>query len=77
MKNLKIGLVQQSCSGNRQENIDKSLQGIHQAADQGAKLIILQELHCSTYFCQTEDVTLFDLAESIPGRMIMGASTST
>ena len=67
MKNLKIGLVQQSCSGNRQENIDKSLQGIYQAADQGAELIILQELHCSTYFCQTEDVTLFDLAESIPG----------
>lgn len=67
MKTLKTGLVQQSCSENRQDNIEKSLRGIYEVAAQGAELIILQELHCSTYFCQTENINHFDLAEEIPG----------
>ena len=42
-------------------------EGIADLAKQGAQLIVLQELHNSLYFCQTEDVNLFDLAEPIPG----------
>ncbi|MCW8859425.1 MAG: carbon-nitrogen hydrolase [Deltaproteobacteria bacterium] len=67
MKKLKIGLVQQSCCEEPQLNIEKSLQGIRKLAAQDAELIILQELHCTTYFCQTENTDNFDLAEEIPG----------
>jgi N-carbamoylputrescine amidase len=51
----------------RQKNIEATEAGICKAVDQGAKLVILQELHTSHYFCQTEDTDLFDLAETIPG----------
>lgn len=64
---LTVGLVQQSCSDNRRENIDRSIAGIRQAAAQGAELVVLQELHTSLYFCKTEDCDRFDLAEAIPG----------
>ncbi len=67
MDTLKVALVQQSCSDNQQENINKSCQQISTAATQGAKLVILQELHTSRYFCQTEDIDYFKLAEEIPG----------
>jgi len=67
MKLLKVALVQQSCTANPQENIKKSFQKIRQAAAEGAELVVLQELHSSHYFCQTEDIANFDLAESIPG----------
>lgn len=67
MTTLRVGLVQQRCTDNRQENIDKSIQGIREAAARGARLAVLQELHCSPYFCQTEDARCFDLAEPIPG----------
>ena len=69
MKLLKVALVQQSCSADKQENFKKCCQRIGQAADQGAELIVLQELHNNRYFCQTEDIDNFDLAESIPGMM--------
>ncbi|MCK5825419.1 MAG: carbon-nitrogen hydrolase [Desulfuromusa sp.] len=68
MKPLKIGLVQQSCVKNTTENIKKSCQKICQAAAQGAELVVLPELHSSHYFCQTEDITNFNLAERIPGK---------
>jgi N-carbamoylputrescine amidase len=64
---LTAGLVQQSCSADRRANIDKSIHGIRQAAAQGARLVVLQELHTSLYFCQTENCDHFDLAEEIPG----------
>lgn len=67
MKKLTVGLVQQSCSANRVANIEKSLRGIREAADRGAQLVVLQELHTGLYFCQTEDTDCFDQAESIPG----------
>ncbi len=67
MKSLTVGLVQQSCDADLQANLDKSIAGIREAATQGAKLVVLQELHRSLYFCQTEDTACFDLAESIPG----------
>ncbi len=67
MNTVTVGLVQQRCCENRQENIDKSCQGIREAAAKGARLVVLQELHCGLYFCQTEDTACFDQAETIPG----------
>ena len=65
--NLTVALVQQSNSDNAEQNMAKSIAGIRDAASQGAQLVVLQELHRSLYFCQTEDVDVFDLAETIPG----------
>ncbi len=67
MKNLKIGLLQQHNTANREDNIRRLCEGIENLAQRGAQLIVLQELHNSLYFCQTENVDLFDLAEPIPG----------
>ena len=64
---LKVGIVQHSNSSDVSENTNKTVVEIRKAAAQGAKLIVLQELHRSLYFCQTEDTELFDLAETIPG----------
>jgi len=64
---LKVALVQQTCSGNQGENLEKSIAGIKNAAQAGAKLVVLQELHTSLYFCQSENTENFDLAENIPG----------
>ena len=67
MSILKVGIVQHSCSRDRQQNIQKSLDGIRACAEQGAELVILQELHTGIYFCQVEDTEMFDLALPIPG----------
>jgi len=67
MKRLKAGLVQQTCTNNKESNILKSIEAIKKCASFGAELVVLQELHSSLYFCQTEDTTMFDLAETIPG----------
>lgn len=64
---MKIGIVQQTCSSDIESNKLKLSQNIEDCAKQGAELIVLQELHNSLYFCQTEDIAMFDLAESIPG----------
>lgn len=64
---LFVGLVQQSCTADKAGNMEKLAQGIARAAEQGAKLVVLQELHNTLYFCQSEDTNLFDLAEPIPG----------
>lgn len=66
-KTLKVAVVQHSNSSNIEHNIAKTIEGIREAASEGAKLIVLQELHKSLYFCQTEQTDLFDLAETIPG----------
>lgn len=66
-KKIRVGLVQQTCSGDRAMNLEQTIAGIRNAAQQGARLVLLQELHTSLYFCQTEDTRCFDLAESIPG----------
>ncbi|HMQ60212.1 MAG TPA: carbon-nitrogen hydrolase [Flavilitoribacter sp.] len=67
MTKLKIGLVQQTCGLDRQENIEKSIEGIRTCAANGADLVVLQELHTGIYFCQAEEVEKFELAEPIPG----------
>lgn len=64
---LRAGLIQQRCTVDRASNIEASCRGIRQAAAQGARLVVLQELHCGLYFCQTEDTRCFDQAEAIPG----------
>ena len=64
---MKIGIIQQTCSANIETNKQKLAQNIRLAAQKGAELIVLQELHNSLYFCQTENVDLCSLAEPIPG----------
>ena len=65
---LKTGLLQMSCSVSIDENLDTISRKLQAAAQQGVQLVLLQELHNSLYFCQTEDPANFDLAETIPGR---------
>ncbi|MGV8122818.1 MAG: carbon-nitrogen hydrolase [Candidatus Xenobiia bacterium LiM19] len=67
MKNLRVGLIQQSCVADRALNIAKSAKAIREAAEKGARLAALQELHTGLYFCQEENASNFDLAEPIPG----------
>jgi N-carbamoylputrescine amidase len=64
---LKVGLVQQTCTEDRAQNLAASIAGIRDAARQGAQLVLLQELHAGVYFCQSEDTRRFDQAETIPG----------
>ncbi len=64
---MKIGIIQQSCSDNIEENRRKLASGIAELAGRGAQLIVLQELHDSPYFCQTEDTACFRYAQPIPG----------
>lgn len=67
-QSIKIGLVQQACgSADKDVNLKISIQGVKDAVAQGAKLVLLPELHLGPYFCQTEDCSRFDLAEPIPG----------
>jgi N-carbamoylputrescine amidase len=64
---FKLGLIQMSCTTEVEENLQKALSRVEEAATRGAQVICLQELFRSQYFCQREDPKLFDLAESIPG----------
>ncbi|MCF0235311.1 MAG: carbon-nitrogen hydrolase [Bacteroidaceae bacterium] len=64
---MKVALIQMACSNDVEANKQKLAQNIASAAQNGAELVVLQELHNSLYFCQTEDTALFDLAEPIPG----------
>ena len=64
---MKVGIAQLTCVKDTSKNIEHISQAIRKAASMGAELMVLQELHNSLYFCQTEDTTLFDLAEPIPG----------
>lgn len=64
---LKVGIIQQANTADIQDNKQRLVSSIREVAKQGAELVVLQELHNGLYFCQTEDVQLFDQAESIPG----------
>ncbi len=64
---LRVGLIQQANTADHTDNKARLKVAIRKAAAQGAELIVLQELHNGLYFCQTEDVQIFDQAESIPG----------
>ena len=64
---ITVGLVQMSCDQSPDANMQKAISRIGEAAKKGAQIICLQELFRSQYFCQTEDIELFKLAETIPG----------
>ena len=64
---LKVGIIQQHNTADIDQNKKRLADKCRQLAGKGARLIVLQELHNSLYFCQTENVDLFDLAETIPG----------
>ena len=64
---MKIGLIQMACSANSEDNLERAVAKVEEAAKDGAQIICLPELFRSQYFCQQEDAALFDLAESIPG----------
>lgn len=64
---MRTALIQQHNTGDLRDNRLRLGEKIRTAAADGAELIVLQELHDGLYFCQTEDVDLFDLAEPIPG----------
>ncbi len=66
-KILKVGLVQQSVGADVEANKKKLVANVTECAKQGARLVVLQELHNTPYFCQVESVENFDLAEPIPG----------
>ena len=67
MNKLKIGIIQQHNTADIEDNKARLAASIKRLAQQGAQIIVLQELHNSLYFCQTENVELFSLAECIPG----------
>ncbi len=64
---MKIGIIQQHNSADREDNKRRLAEKIRKVAQQGAELVVLQELHNGLYFCQEENVDTFDQAEPIPG----------
>ena len=64
---INVGLVQQQNGADANDNRQRLVKNINLCADRGAQMVVLQELHNTQYFCQTENVDLFDLAEPIPG----------
>lgn len=67
MRNVRIGLVQMTCTANVEENLQKAIDKTRELAAQGAQIICLQELFKSLYFCDVEDHSNFNLGEAIPG----------
>src|ERR1700743_2755830 len=67
MSNVKVGLVQMTCTADKQQNLQKAVIKVREAAAQGAQIVCLQELFTSLYFCDIEDYDNFKLAEAIPG----------
>ncbi len=66
---MKVGIIQQHNNANIDDNRNRLASKVTALAAQGSELVVLQELHDSLYFCQTEDVSLFDLAVKIPGEI--------
>ncbi|MCD8183040.1 MAG: carbon-nitrogen hydrolase [Bacteroides sp.] len=66
-RKIKVGIIQQANTSNLHTNLMNLAKSIEDCVAQGAQLVVLQELHNSLYFCQTENTQLFDLAEPIPG----------
>jgi N-carbamoylputrescine amidase len=67
VKQVRVGLVQMSCTADKAANIAKALEKTREAAQKGAQIVCLQELFTSLYFCDVEDYDNFKLAEAIPG----------
>ena len=67
MSKVQVGLVQMSCTADKQQNLEKAIQKVREAAAKGAQIVCLQELFTSLYFCDEENYDNFQLAEAIPG----------
>lgn len=67
LQTLQVAALQHGCGEDLEANLATTCGMIREAAGRGARLIVLQELHRSRYFCQVEDTGCFDLAEPIPG----------
>ena len=72
---VKIGLVQTAVGPDKAQNLAKTAKLVADAAARGARIVCLQELFASEYFCQREDAALFDLAEPIPGPTVEAMAT--
>lgn len=67
MTMLRIGIIQHKAGSNKTNNVERAAESIATLAAKGAQLVVLQELFATPYFCQTEDVAHFDLAEPLDG----------
>ncbi|WP_126971664.1 carbon-nitrogen hydrolase [Gynurincola endophyticus] len=67
MSKVKVGMVQMTCTDNKEQNLQKAIEQVRAAAAQGAQIVCLQELFTSLYFCDVEAYENFELAEPIPG----------
>ncbi|PYX79906.1 MAG: acyltransferase [Acidobacteria bacterium] len=67
LQNFRLALIQMSCGPGPEQNMQRALEGVGEAAGRGAQVVCLPELFQTQYFCQREDASLFDLAEPIPG----------
>lgn len=67
MTEITVAAIQQNCGADKQANLAASEQLIRQASAERAKLVVLQELHSTPYFCQTQDTDVFDLSETLQG----------
>ena len=67
MSKVKVGLVQMSCTADKEQNLQKAIDKVREAAAKGAQIVCLQELFTSLYFCDVEDYENFKLADPIPG----------
>src|SRR5688500_14755537 len=67
MTKVKVGLVQMSCTNDKEANLQKAITKVREAAAKGAQIVCLQELFTSLYFCDVEDYDNFKLAEPVPG----------
>jgi N-carbamoylputrescine amidase len=70
MQKVKIGIIQQSCSENTTENMDKAVASIKKVSKSGAQIVCLQELFATQYFCDSEEYKNFELAETLDGNTI-------
>src|SRR2546430_5132216 len=62
-----VGLIQMRSTSNAADNLASATAKIREAAKRGAQIICMDELFCGEYFCRTEEASLFDLAEPVPG----------
>ncbi|WP_158993812.1 carbon-nitrogen hydrolase [Mucilaginibacter sp. L196] len=67
MSKVKVGIVQMTCTADKQQNLQKAIAKVREAARKGAQVVCLQELFATLYFCDEENYDNFKLAEAIPG----------
>ena len=66
-RTIKVAGIQQKSFEDKRQSLQHTADWIAKAANESADLVVLQELHATQYFCQTEDAKFFDLAEPLDG----------